>query len=212
MGRLIKQIMPTPFCKICFKPIEVTSFATLLDSHLTVCDSCNSRLRPQFIEFELEGIHGLALYDYDHMIKEKLYLFKGCHDYELKDMFLERFRIYLRIRYFKHIVIPMPSWHEDDQWRGFNHVEAMFSCLKLPMRKIFGKSKPHKQANLSFSNRHQISAIMILNDKSSLRGKSILLVDDVMTSGETIKAALALLRPLNPKKINVLVMAKTSLK
>jgi predicted amidophosphoribosyltransferase len=53
---------------------------------------------------------------------------------------------------------------------------------------------------------------MILNDKSSLRGKSILLVDDVVTSGETIKAALALLRPLNPKKINVLVMAKTSLK
>ena len=39
----------------------------------------------------MDGYKALALFDYDDEVKEKLYQFKGCFDYELGQVFLNYF-------------------------------------------------------------------------------------------------------------------------
>jgi competence protein ComFC len=204
--------MLTPICKLCFKPITVKSLATLFDGKLTICDRCHESFVPRFHEFKHEGIPALSVYDYDTWIKEQLYRFKGCGDYELKDMFLERYRHYLHWRYKGYVIVPVPSWHEHDEARGFNHVEAMFEGLRLPIIKALYKRYAHKQSDRSFEERQKVSAVFGIENDHGLTGRRILLVDDVMTTGASLSAAADLLKKARPKAIRILVMSRTLLR
>ena len=105
-------------------------------------------------------------------------------------------------------MIPAPSYSKNDEERGFNHVEEIFSVLNLKMKKCIHKIKQVKQADLTTKEREQIGSVLRIDDVD-LRGKNILLVDDVFTTGSTIKAMIKLVREKGAKKIKVLLMSKT---
>ena len=137
-----------------------------------------------------------------------MYQFKGCKDYELKDVFLEYYKYYLNHRFNGYIMIPAPSSKKSDKDRGFNHVEEMFKTLKLKMIKCIHKKGEIKQADLTTKEREKISKNLVIDDVN-LRGKKILLVDDVYTTGSTIKAMIKLVQEKGAKNIKVLLMSKT---
>jgi len=105
-------------------------------------------------------------------------------------------------------MVPAPSYPKNDEERGFNHVEEIFSNLNLKMTKIIHKIKQVKQADLTTKEREQIRSVLEIDDVD-LRGKKILLVDDVFTTGSTIKAMIQLVREKGAKNIKVLLMSKT---
>lgn len=191
------------------RPFGVDSLASLFDKHLCVCSDCYGSFNPKWTKFKLEGIPVLALFDYDPFIKEKLFLLKGCHDYELAPIFLDRHRRLLKLMYKRYRLVPIPSWHEDDERRGFNHVEAIFATLHLPILHLLEKSEPYKQSDRSYSQRDQIKKVLRRRSNNDITGRSILIVDDVMTSGSSVRAAIELLKPLRPRRIRVLVIART---
>lgn len=165
--------------------------------------------KPVFKEFSVGKYNALTLYNYDELIQEKLYQFKGCFDIELGTVFIEYFRLYLKIKYWGYIVVPAPSYSSKDEERGFNHVDVMFSSLGLEMVKCIHKVKDIKQADLNFDERQQIGNALIIDKTMELRGKKILIVDDVFTTGSTVRAMINLLEKNKPKKIKILVMSKT---
>lgn len=197
-------------CKICFKPIYSNSLFDFNNEYPNICQSCLRKFKPRFIKFTpLEGYKGLAIFDYDDEIRSLLYQFKGCFDYELKDVFISRFVTPLRLRFLGYLMVPVPSYIEDDMKRGFNHVEEIFSSFKIKSSRLLVKTSHFKQANHNSRQRKDIKSYLKLANKESLKGKRILLVDDVYTTGSTIKASIHLLETLKPKEIFVLVMAKT---
>ena len=168
-------------------------------------------MNPIFYSFELEGIKGLAIYEYTDVIKDKLFLFKGCKDYVLKDVFINPFKSELSLLYKKYILIPPPSFLGRLNEKGFNHVISMFECLNLKIIDVFIKTKNIKQANLSYKERKKVSEIIEYKkdfNLSELNNKKICLIDDVCTTGSTLKACINLLKKANPKEIKILVMAK----
>lgn len=164
---------------------------------------------PRFHKFSVSGYKAISIYDYDGVIKEKLYQFKGCYDYELKDIFLEYFHFYLKLHYCSYFVVPVPSFIEHDKMRGFNHVESIFSLFKRRMVKCIEKIDDVKQSDLNRNERSQIINHLRIKDNTNLKDKKILIVDDVYTTGSTIKGMIHLLEKLKPKKIKILVMSKT---
>ena len=199
-------------CKICFKDIRDYSLFNLTHNHNILCEDCFSKFKAKFIPFSITNIKGLAIYEYDQTIKELIYKFKGCYDYELKDVFLYRYINYLRICYRGYLIVPAPSYYIDDEKRGFNHVVEIFRPLKLEILPIIHKNKPHKQSDNSHKDRRDISSVLTIDKNISLKGKKILLVDDIMTTGSTLMSCIELIRTKCPKKIKILVIAKTKLK
>ena len=115
---------------------------------------------------------------------------------------------YLNLKFKRYEIVPAPSSKTSDKERGFNHVEKMFENLHLKMNKCIHKTKQRKQADLTTKEREKIGHYLTIDDVD-LTGKKILLVDDVYTTGSTIKSMIKLVKKKGAKKIKVLLMSKT---
>ena len=203
------MIPPTKNCKICFKRVEISDFCRLFDNKISICPSCQKQLEPKFINFEIDGYKALAIYDYNDFIKNLIYLYKGCFDYEMREVFLNLFLKELSIKYKDYKLVSVPSYIKDDERRGFNHVQEVFSLLGLEMKNALVKTSHFKQAEKGAKKRQQIRKHLALLPNIKLENEKVLIVDDIYTTGATMKAAINLIEKLNPKTIKVLVLAKT---
>ena len=90
--------------------------------------------------------------------------------------------------------------------RGFNHVKEAFKTLKRPFVCCIYKTRDVKQSSQG-KKRKKIKDYLAIKDGEELRNKNVLLVDDVMTSGSTLKAMVNLVSKYKPRRINILVLS-----
>ncbi len=174
-----------------------------------LCKECFSLLNAKFINYQIGAIHALAVYDYDDHIKNLIYKFKGCYDYELKDVFLFRYINYLKIRYKDYVIVPVPSSKFDDEKRGFNHVVEIYKCLGFKMYEVIKKISKEKQSSKTSKERLKVDKMLVSQNIEQIRDKKVLIVDDIYTTGSTIARTIELVKKGKPKDIKVLVIAKT---
>ena len=200
---------PTRNCLICFKKVNITDFCRLFNGKIPICQACQTEMEPKFIKFNVDNHKATSLYDYNPFIRKLIYQYKGCYDYELHQVFLDRYAKEIKLRYLDRVIIPIPSYQNEDEQRGFNHVVETFKSIGLNMLNILEKTEKHKQALSSFKQRKEVYKYLELRSYPDLSKKKVLIVDDVYTTGSTMKSAIHLIEKLNPKKIDVLVVAKT---
>ena len=196
-------------CKLCFNEIKDNSLVSFVNPNLSLCQQCYKKLIPKFIEFKVGKYKAISIYQYDEGVKSLLYQLKGCFDIEIACIFLDRYCQYYRLMYHDYIIVPIPSFQLDDEIREFNHVKEMFSFLKLPVQRAIIKTEHFKQADHNRHERKEIGKYLQLIDGVNLSNKKVLVVDDVYTTGSTMKAALKLVESLHPKDIKIMVMSKT---
>jgi len=207
--RLKKLNSATNICKICFKPIIDQGFRFLLFDEPYLCRRCYEELKPAFIRYKINGVKCLSLFFYNDKIQSLLYQFKGTFDYELKDIFISYCVPLLRLYFRGYKMIPVPSSKEVNERRGFNQVIEMFKLLKLPMIFAIKKTCNHIQHEGNTKERRKVKDVLAWEDGVKIDGQKVLLVDDVFTTGSTIRACLKLIKKHNPKRVKVLTMAKT---
>lgn len=175
----------------------------------SICMGCFLELKPRYYRFQFDGVKALAIYPYSQAFQSLIYLYKMCGDIELSSCFLERLRALLRIRYRGYVLLPAPSHANKIAERGFDHVPLMFQGIGKRVQNVFEKTDDVKQSDLSKSQRKKIGASIRLFPHVNLRNEKVLLVDDILTTGSTMRACLKLARSLHPKKIQILVVART---
>ena len=200
---------PTRNCLICFKKVNITDFCRLFNGKIPICQACQTEMEPLFIKFHVDNHKATSLYNYNPFIRKLIYQYKGCYDYELHQVFLDRYAKEIKLLYFDRVIIPIPSYQNEDEQKGFNHVIEIFKSIGLNMLNILEKTEKHKQALSSFKQRKEVYKYLELKSYPDLSKKKVLIVDDVYTTGSTMKSAIHLIEKLNPKKIDVLVVAKT---
>ncbi len=193
-------------CLICLKDFKYNGIYQYIIKPC-ICHRCFLLLNRKPIIRKVENIKVIALYPYENEIKKCIYQLKGCFDIEMSKVFLSYDKAMLHLLFHDYVIVPTPSSKESDLKRGFNHVEQIFSCLRLPIVRVFYKSLNYKQANLNKKERKEFSKYICLKEDVNLRNKKVLLVDDIITSANTILRCVSLLKKLRPKKIKILVIS-----
>lgn len=115
----------------------------------------------------------------------------------------------------KALVVPMPMPWQRRLYRGMDHAaslaEAVARELGVPMAKVLAKRNGPPQVSLPRSRRKVNLRGRIMVRKRlrvfHLEGRHVILVDDVRTTGTSLKAAARRLQTLNPQRLVAAVLA-----
>ena len=114
------------------------------------------------------------------------------------------------------LIIPVPIHDDKRQRRGFNQSEiiaqGLLQICNIPyspnvLVKLFDtETQTHKNRNQRMDN---VQNTLGINNKEMIRGKNILLIDDVITTGATLEAAGKTLLENGAQSISVVVAGVT---
>jgi ComF family protein len=112
------------------------------------------------------------------------------------------------------IVLSIPAHWRRRLLRGYNQAELLGRCiakyLNLPYCSALKRIKYSKrQATLGRSSRlKNLKKAFICSRPESIKGKRVLLVDDVFTTGSTLTAAVEQLRKAHPAAVYILTVSR----
>lgn len=182
-----------PTCIICGKPIA--------NADKAYCYDCG-RLERCFDQ-------GCALYVYDELMKLSVVMFKekGRVEYAayyalgLYNRYKERYRDW-KI----DALIPVPLTKKKEKKRGFNQAlliaKSLGELLGLPvLDKLVTRWEGRVQKDLDAYEREKNAKNSFILSGNIVQSKSVLIVDDVFTTGNTIHYIAALLKKAGCKKV-----------
>ncbi|MBL7884671.1 MAG: ComF family protein [Bacteroidia bacterium] len=115
------------------------------------------------------------------------------------------------------VIIPVPLHVKKIRKRGYNQsalfAEGLSKSMNVPtdFNVLYRVVESETQTKKSrFSRWQNVETIFQLKDKERLKGKHILLVDDVITTGATIEACAQTLQQIQDVKISVATIAYAS--
>lgn len=178
---------------MCGKRMRLSgSLEELLYREDLLCAECRSGWIRSRKRYRLQGISVCALWKYNDAYSSALLQLKECGDEALKDVFLYPFQRRLKRIYRSRVILPMPSSRTKFQKRGFHHLELMTECLGLPVLDCFEKQTEEDQQNKSYAARQKMCSAIRLKENAVIPER-VLLFDDVLTTGATLKGALSCL-------------------
>ncbi len=178
----------------------------LLEKEPLLCDECLSQIKTKFIFRNVFSTRVFFLSDYDGIYKTWLMNYKEYGDIELAPCFLSVFRPLLKCIFPNSIYVPLPSSLERIKKRGFSHLDEILSSSHLPYLNPFISYNVEEQKNNKGTRRIKKKKIELTNEAISLKNKKLVLFDDVMTSGSTYQQCLDLIKEVEPKKIEGLIL------
>jgi ComF family protein len=115
-----------------------------------------------------------------------------------------------------YLLIPIPLHSDRLRERGFNQSELITEMISQKTNAISSTNNlkrikaTEKQAELKNINEriNNVEKCFALNDPNEVKGKNIIIVDDVFTTGSTISEAVKILKQAGAKKIIAFVFAK----
>lgn len=112
------------------------------------------------------------------------------------------------------LLIPIPLYHEKETSRGFNQSRRLAQSLSkqtgLPVDESTKKTVPSKpQARLSREERlENLDDVFELAPDHRLSGKSVLIVDDIYTTGSTMNTVARKLKRGGVERMGALILAR----
>ena len=148
----------------------------------------------------------MFLYEYDAFFKEIIYLYKAKYNKSLSTVFTYKHRRMLKRKYRGYTFLCVPSNESDNEKRGYNHVEEIAKSISSKVLCPFNKDFEWKQSSKSKEEREEIKKCITLKDHEVENLKKIVLIDDIYSTGNTIKSCI---RHLNVKSdIKVLCICR----
>ena len=175
-----------------------------LTSQNKICSSCRPRSR-------LRRVWWLG--PYKHVLKELVFEMK----YSRKRAYAREFGKLLdsALPYFPEdtIVMPVPTASKRIRERGYDQAvliaESFSKQRGLPLSlAIMRTSQAEQIGKRRVERMKQMESSLSMKNSNSVKGKNILLIDDVLTTGATLESAARLLRENGAKHVDGAVVAR----
>ncbi|RDU37593.1 ComF family protein [Neobacillus piezotolerans] len=148
-----------------------------------------------------------SLYVYNDFLKEVIARFKYRGDYILAKVFSELAAEEIR-KLKPDILVPIPLSPERMYERGFNQAEAIVRESGLRYEMLIARDHGEKQSKKSREARIHLPQVFRLVENPVCTGKNILLIDDIYTTGSTLRHAAKLLKGEGACQIMSLTIAR----
>lgn len=134
------------------------------------------------------------LFIYNEFLKEVLATYKYRGDYLISNAFASIIKAKLKSVKFDKLV-PIPLSDERLYERGFNQADALITAAGFTSTTLLVRAHSEKQSKKSRNERIHLPQVFMIKTQIDITGQHILLVDDIYTTGSTLRhAAKALLK------------------
>jgi competence protein ComFC len=148
-----------------------------------------------------------SLYRYTDFMKEVVAKFKFRGDYVLAVIFAEDIQQVLQDFQYDYIA-PIPLSEERLYERGFNQAEALITAAGFEPTHLLSRVHSAKQSKKSRSERIHIEQVFKMAEGMEIEGKIILLIDDIYTTGSTLRHAAKILKENGAAKVYSFTLAR----
>ncbi len=213
--KLARFLLAPPFCFYCREFIYL--YGTRPSDEF-ICCSCAQLIRP-IISTHLSvtpyTVQVYATSAYQEPVKS-LILAKGWSDYTASKLLASIMWDYSCVQNIPFdYIVPVPSYWTRIAYRGYNQAQViarelsvltgkplLLAVARIRKTKKQSQCAPHERVN------NVSGAFNLLPNSLHCEGKSILLVDDLMTTGATLYACARQLTRVQPKEISALVACR----
>ena len=193
-----------PFCGHCGRHLDTKS------SSGNICAKC--------IEQPLSFDRAFSPCAYTGVVKELIHEFKYKNKpylgKPLSKIMIDFIKEYNLPFFYADLIVPIPLHHTRLREREFNQAEILSRhiaeelSLNLAPEVLLKKRLTRSQVDLKDKERFaNVAGSFSVNPKASVRGKNILLVDDVLTTGATTSAAASVLKNAGAHIVFTLTLA-----
>lgn len=193
----------------CLFPAECAACGVL--GTAPFCRVCEEAVLPA-PPFKVEGVaHAMALYEYGGPVALAIQALKFSGRAELGRALGLRMRAALVDRPAPDLIVPVPSSPSRLRERGYNPARELARGLPYPVR-LGGLRRikdPPPQVSLSREDRLRVPRGTFLARPSRISGKSVLVVEDVVTTGGTLAAVAEALNKAGAREIRAIALART---
>ena len=218
-GEPLQEFSRIPVCSPCLRspePLRADFFCVDCKMPFVNRFPLDQTGRCSLCRLGLQGFDAVYTYgSYEGPLRDLVHLYKYQGVQPLARYFGDLLAIALpRDRRFD-VIVPMPL-HWTKRWqRGFNQSELLAEEIgrswNVPVRNIVTRKRSTApQAGLTNAKRRaNVQNAFSLKPGARLNGQSVLLVDDVITTGATASACARALRRAGAKHVSVLAVART---
>jgi competence protein ComFC len=198
----LSRIAP-PFCRSCSRPYEGMFSADFQ------CPSCAGRA----MGFEC----AVAVFRAGGLLRELIHRFKYSGHYHLRALLAELLMEAFdddRLKNPIDLIIPVPLHPTRQRERGYNQSEALAEIVSkkrgIPMIRALKRRIP-TETQTQFDRKQRMQNLrnaFVLRDNSFVNGKSLLLLDDILTTGSTLAECAQVLRYAGASSIRAVTVAR----
>ena len=201
-------------CNECNKSLITPSFCEKCGEHVGE----NARVCMECKEIERLFDRSLSVFKYENSIAAaiKRFKFNGAK-YLAEDFAMLLAAKFNSINIDVDIITCVPSTQKNIKERGYNQAAEMAKhfaeIVNLPFAEVLLKTKetPH-QIDLTKQQRlKNLAGSFSVVDKWLVKNKSILIIDDVFTTGSTMSACAKVIKKAGANKVYCFTLAKTAL-
>lgn len=169
------------------------------------CDDCQrwKRLYPEY------AFQHHCFFQYNEAFHDWVYQYKFLSDYRLRKTFHHEIKAFFK-QYPEAIVCSIPLSKVRQKDRGFNQSAAILQAARIPTVELLVK-KQHTQAQAQKNRQERLAMLQPFEATAlagNIRGKEVILFDDIYTTGRTLFYAAEILNAFKPLKIHTLSLAR----
>lgn len=194
-------------------PILTEQHCPLCKKHTTnngeTCFACSQKIH------DIDGVFVASYYN-DKLLKKAIHYYKYRFVHELSEplSLLLAQSLHNSTLPSPDMIIPVPLHQRRLRWRGFNQSEKLAQKIDLRIPVITDillrvrYTKPQVRAGNKKRRKDNLSNAFYVHDAKKIKQKNILLIDDIMTTGTTLRECASALKRAGAKNVHCLILAR----